>query len=1149
VKVTAQKRYQLSRFLILMDQFGEAQKATNAAMNSAGSGYAENAKYLESYQARINNMSNSWTEFSLSMEEALLGDSIIVATDLLSFLSRNSASAVDAIGLLPPVFMAVSSAAIMMSKSFRTAVVDTSVLKGAMTGLTITARGAGLALKTMAAATGVGLIFAGIGFGIEKLISHMAKVSEEKRKMDSEIKTLTQSYKDNQSQIDALVKSYDTLSTKRKSGSLSADEEKEYFESQNKLNELLPSLTDNVDKSGQAHLRSSEAIKKEIQQINELANIDSQKFVDGFSKSVDELNKKIDETTDKIDKLKNPDTSSTSGYGGIIGGVPKIDDSVSLDNKARVIMAEREEIALMEQKVQGYKDLADAYANSIGVQDTLIQADQNYIDTLVDKNKKLVESEDGQVKLEEKVKSLVVGIDDLRNAFGESISNQEKFADVSDFINQKFGENSAASNELITWVRALSNEQYNLADATDEETDSQDENTKAIWENITATEMLYGITDEHLKKTEQAITVFETLSEVENLNTQQKEMLADAAIYLAGNIQNQDDNMRNAILTIQTLTGVENLSAAQKYQLSQAYDVVNDAVSDNLKMIKNEVIALNILNDANADSADVMMANQYLTTLNTIRNTENRIEAYKREAIALNQIISVHEQMNGIMPTNIGSRMIGRIGQINVSVKGLTGSLNKAKRELNGFNLETGLPSQQKGSKGGSGGSKGRSGGSGSSRKSDAEKEADDIREAHEDLADDIIDIYKETYEEQRDLQLDAIDDEIDALEKAHDKKIDMLDDEMDKYSDLIKQRLDSIDKQEDTDNYNKELASKQKERQDILNQINVLSMDTSVEGQRRVADLRQELADKELEIEEFKHDREIQLRKDNLNQQLEDKQAQIDAQKEQENAAFEAQKATLEAERVALERHWENLLNDERKWAEIRQQVLNGEFANITKDLTGFASELNKHMGTIGESITQNLIDKINEAKNSMKELKGGSAPGSGGSGSSGGGSQQKRYHTVKRGDTYSELAEQYYGDASKWKKIYDANGIDPKKLQIGSKLLIPYHQGGLVGDKPGGKLPELINRLFNTKPNEQVIKALKGELMIPQQNIMKNFLPNMQSVLSSMQTPNLVGNAGNNVTIDIHNITVTGGKQGANDFFKEINNSLGGRGVKFNL
>ena len=64
-------------------------------------------------------------------------------------------------------------------------------------------------------------------------------------------------------------------------------------------------------------------------------------------------------------------------------------------------------------------------------------------------------------------------------------------------------------------------------------------------------------------------------------------------------------------------------------------------------------------------------------------------------------------------------------------------------------------------------------------------------------------------------------------------------------------------------------------------------------------------------------------------------------------------------------------------------------------------------------------------------------------------------------------------------------------------------YHQGGIVGDKTN-RVVELVNKLFNVQPNEQVIKALKGELLVPQENIIKNFIPNMSALVNSLGTRN---------------------------------------------
>jgi len=51
-------------------------------------------------------------------------------------------------------------------------------------------------------------------------------------------------------------------------------------------------------------------------------------------------------------------------------------------------------------------------------------------------------------------------------------------------------------------------------------------------------------------------------------------------------------------------------------------------------------------------------------------------------------------------------------------------------------------------------------------------------------------------------------------------------------------------------------------------------------------------------------------------------------------------------------------------------------------------------------------------------------------------------RYHTVQKKDTLYSLARQYYGDAKKWRDIYEANRAelgDPNRIKVGQRLAIP--------------------------------------------------------------------------------------------------------------
>ena len=51
-------------------------------------------------------------------------------------------------------------------------------------------------------------------------------------------------------------------------------------------------------------------------------------------------------------------------------------------------------------------------------------------------------------------------------------------------------------------------------------------------------------------------------------------------------------------------------------------------------------------------------------------------------------------------------------------------------------------------------------------------------------------------------------------------------------------------------------------------------------------------------------------------------------------------------------------------------------------------------------------------------------------------------QYYVVKKGDTLSKIAREYYGDAKLYPQIFEANRDilkDPNKIQIGQKLRIP--------------------------------------------------------------------------------------------------------------
>ncbi len=59
-------------------------------------------------------------------------------------------------------------------------------------------------------------------------------------------------------------------------------------------------------------------------------------------------------------------------------------------------------------------------------------------------------------------------------------------------------------------------------------------------------------------------------------------------------------------------------------------------------------------------------------------------------------------------------------------------------------------------------------------------------------------------------------------------------------------------------------------------------------------------------------------------------------------------------------------------------------------------------------------------------------------------------RRHIVKSGETLGSIARNYYGSASKWRKIKTANPrINPRRLKLGMKLVIPQANNTWVASK----------------------------------------------------------------------------------------------------
>lgn len=435
------------------------------------------------------------------------------------------------------------------------------------------------------------------------------------------------------------------------------------------------------------------------------------------------------------------------------------------------------------------------------------------------------------------------------------------------------------------------------------------------------------------------------------------------------------------------------------------------------------------------------------------------------------------------------------------------------------------------------------------------------LKQQKTEVANEIISIMKETYEQQKELALDAIDEELDALEKSHDRKIEMLDEQNDKIQESIDLKRKQIDQEESERDFTKQRTDLQKQLQELDNRIAIQDLDRSDESQAKVIEMQKERAKIVEEIDELQHDRTIELRQQNLDELSDDFQKEYDQKKKAEDDKYNKERESIEKRKKLQEEYYDNLINDERKYAQVREEIMNGNLSNLQNQLGQFSEYIQQNMSSIGESISQNLIDKIAQAQEQLKNINSmSSSIPSSNSSSNNGSNNTSDQDNLPSGWIKSADGGLFYKDGSisygvdKNGYIYKNGNFVPaenykyipqevidmaKKRKLGE-----YHIGGIVGGE-GTKETKLLNSLFQVKPNEEIAKLLKGDEFVVNSKIaMPNFINNMQNILSGFK-PQIAGiPTGDNYEINLNIKEFSGTKKEAESTAKTIIDILKRRG-----
>jgi len=365
--------------------------------------------------------------------------------------------------------------------------------------------------------------------------------------------------------------------------------------------------------------------------------------------------------------------------------------------------------------------------------------------------------------------------------------------------------------------------------------------------------------------------------------------------------------------------------------------------------------------------------------------------------------------------------------------------------------------------------------------------------------ADEAIALLKQYYENQKKLDDEAYEKKMKKLDSAHQKVLDNLDKEEKEYEDSINAQINAMDKLKSAEDYNKSLNSAQSEVQTLQSEKDSLSLDTSTEGRARVAELQKQIDEKNSSINDMQADHTIELRKQNLQDQLDEIKKVLEAKKNAENESYNATKTRYEADKKSADEAYNKMMANDQYFADKKKEIIDKNITDIqaslkkfsdgyTEDLTTSANKIDKEFKKIIKTIAQ-----IKTASNSIPEIPQ-NASGT-------------NYHP-------GGLAE--FDDA-------------------GRELLILPSGKQILGDNSGPKIANLPRgtEILNHNETESLINKAKllnitsyanGTGNTPLMDLIKNIqLPSFN--LPSFQMPKLINNSssGTNVTIPNINFNVT--------------------------
>ncbi|MGX1987565.1 phage tail tape measure protein [Bacillus subtilis] len=635
--------YQLSRFNAMMNNFSIAQNAATTAANSAGSAWSEQEKYADSLQARLNKLQNKFTELAIAAGDAFISDGLIATTSALGDLLGAISSVVKGIGFLPTAFMTANFALVAFNKNMR--LLQTAMVFGAgsltetqraaigleagMSRATIATRVFSVAWKGMLASTGVGLVFAAIGFALEKVISMYSEAKQAREEFEASQNTSVEAITTNKDSTDKLIAQYKELQKAKESGTLSSEKEQEYLQVTQQLAQTFPNLVAGYDSQGQAIIKNNDALQDAIKYTQELADLKKKDIQTGAKDTFSDSLKEIKSLQGEIDQYKKmADTFSKGKDFWSYFEYPFADDS-SIKNKG--IKAEQEAVNTSQKLASSQSKIREQVLQTVDAFNS-VKINPNLSKQINDVFNKIDFSKMNPEDLESFSINVAKYMDDIQKALQSG--NKDNFSRASQGLEQLINQAMSGKDKNNGLVLSYGD----LKDAIDSTNDSA-KTAKVTWdENGEGVDALGEQVGNLSDKLKEAKGDFEAIKGIidELIDSKQN----DAAISVMQNeaYDTMADNISPLNELLEKMAEGKSISASEAMKLIQKENDLADAISIENGVVKINRDAVVKLRDTKLKAYNDMQQSVKQDLINQANALNKKINMYKSEVKAIKTV-------------------------------------------------------------------------------------------------------------------------------------------------------------------------------------------------------------------------------------------------------------------------------------------------------------------------------------------------------------------------------------------------------------------------------------------------------------------------------------------------------------------------------